>query len=164
MTPLRARLFSPPNAVPDPGISMRNGWPVRPVPKPALAAAAAAAPPTRKPWRPLLWAPDMDAPIGIMSMTAVRRAVCGVWGVSLRDLKIANREAHLAMPRQVAMALCRRLTAHGLLSVGRFFDRDHTTVLHAERKMAPHIDAVAATMPEGASARDWALAMKARLR
>ncbi len=174
MTPLHARLMNPPNAVPDPGISMRNGRPVKPQPKltccliGAWPECACNPPggnpkPKRAPWRPVLWAPDMDAPIIEMSMTNIRKAVCRVWGVTLRDIKSANRAAHLAIPRQVIMALCRHLTTHGLLFVGRFCDRDHTTVLHAERKMSPHLDAVAATMPEGASARDWALAMKAML-
>jgi chromosomal replication initiator protein len=41
----------------------------------------------------------------------------------------------LARPRQVAMALARELTEHSLPDIGQAFEKDHTTVLHADRKI-----------------------------
>ena len=47
-----------------------------------------------------------------------------------------RRPANLAFPRQVAMYLAKTLTLRSLPEIGRRFgDRDHTTVLHAIRKI-----------------------------
>jgi len=43
-------------------------------------------------------------------------------------------------PRQAAMYLCKELTTQSLPAIGRAFaDRDHTTVLHACKRVAAHI-------------------------
>ena len=47
------------------------------------------------------------------------------------QLKGKRRTASVALPRQMAMFLMRRQTTLSLSEIGRFFDRDHTTVIHA---------------------------------
>jgi chromosomal replication initiator protein len=63
-------------------------------------------------------------------------AVCSAFGVELKDVRSECRKAELVRPRQAAMFLSRELTAAPLTEIGSFFNgRDHTTVLHACRKM-----------------------------
>jgi chromosomal replication initiator protein len=63
-------------------------------------------------------------------------AVCQRYNVRLSDLQGKKRNRSTALPRQVCMYLARQLTNHSLQEIGAFFGgRDHTTVLHAERKI-----------------------------
>jgi chromosomal replication initiator protein len=58
------------------------------------------------------------------------------FGVSLEDLTGASRTRVLVTARQIAMYLCRELTELSLPKIGQTFGgRDHTTVMHAERKI-----------------------------
>jgi hypothetical protein len=53
------------------------------------------------------------------------------------DLVSVRRTKGVVYPRQIAMYLCKTLTLHSLAEIGRRFgNRDHTTVLHAIRKVA----------------------------
>lgn len=66
----------------------------------------------------------------------VQSAVCERYGVTMVDLSSVRRTANIVLPRQVAMYLCRELTLRSLPEIGRRFGmRDHTTVLHATRKI-----------------------------
>jgi len=53
------------------------------------------------------------------------------YGITREQLKGKRRTASVALPRQMAMSLMRRQTTLSLSEIGRFFDRDHTTVIHA---------------------------------
>ncbi|GAA2080329.1 hypothetical protein GCM10009821_20860 [Aeromicrobium halocynthiae] len=56
--------------------------------------------------------------------------------LTIDDLCGANRSRNLVLARQIAMYLCRELTAMSLPQIGREFGgRDHTTVMHADRKI-----------------------------
>jgi len=56
------------------------------------------------------------------------------FSLKISDLQGKKRSRSIALPRQMAMYLCRRLTRHSLEEVGAYFGgRDHTTVLHANR-------------------------------
>ena len=58
------------------------------------------------------------------------------FGVSIDDLTGASRTRVLVTARQIAMYLCRELTELSLPKIGQTFgNRDHTTVMHAERKI-----------------------------
>jgi chromosomal replication initiator protein len=58
------------------------------------------------------------------------------FGLTVDDLTGQGRSRHIATPRQVAVFLCRELTELSLPQIGREFgNRDHTTVMHAHRKI-----------------------------
>jgi chromosomal replication initiator protein len=66
----------------------------------------------------------------------VQRVVARQYNVSRADLLCSRRTANVVRPRQVAMYLAKILTLRSLPEIGRHFGgRDHTTVLHAVRKI-----------------------------
>ena len=67
----------------------------------------------------------------------IQRIVARQYNVSRADLLSSRRTANVVRPRQVAMYLAKTLTLRSLPEIGRRFGgRDHTTVLHAVRKIA----------------------------
>ncbi len=67
----------------------------------------------------------------------ILRLVARRYGVSRADLLSQRRTANVVKPRQIAMYLAKTLTLRSLPEIGRrFAGRDHTTVLHAVRKVA----------------------------
>lgn len=72
----------------------------------------------------------------LVTMENIKRTVAGYYNIRVSDLTSAKRTRTLARPRQIAMALCKELTQHSLPEIGEAFDKDHTTVLHACRKVA----------------------------
>ena len=65
----------------------------------------------------------------------VQDAVCRHYDMSRADLLSARRAIAIVRPRQVAMYLCSILTLHSISEIGRRFLKDHTTALHAVRKI-----------------------------
>ena len=66
----------------------------------------------------------------------IQRVVARQYNVSRGDLLSARRTANVVRPRQIAMYLAKTLTLRSLPEIGRRFGgRDHTTVLHAVRKI-----------------------------
>jgi len=75
-----------------------------------------------------------------VSIAAVQDATCAHFGLSRDELLSRSRAERCVWPRQAAMYLCKELTAHSLPTIARAFDgRDHTTVLHACKRVAAHI-------------------------
>src|SRR5918994_6297994 len=73
--------------------------------------------------------PEITAPL-IIAQTAA------YFGLSIEELTGPSRGRHLVMARQIAMYLCRELTGLSLPKIGaQFGNRDHTTVMYAERKI-----------------------------
>jgi chromosomal replication initiator protein len=71
------------------------------------------------------------------SIEDIQRKTAEFYKVDLRDFHSALRSRRVARPRQVAMYLSRELTMRSLPEIGRRFgNRDHTTVLHACRRIA----------------------------
>ena len=61
--------------------------------------------------------------------------------VRLDDMISAKRVRRIAQPRQIAMYLCRRLTAAPLVKIGQMFGgKDHSTVVHAVKKVEAMIE------------------------
>lgn len=76
-----------------------------------------------------------------ITIPLIQQKVAEYFGIKLEDLKSKKRTRVVAFPRQVAMFLCRELTDNSLPQIGRHFgDRDHTTVLHAQDKIAQEIE------------------------
>lgn len=73
--------------------------------------------------------PEITAPL-IIAQTAA------YFGLTIEELTGPSRGRHLVMARQIAMYLCRELTGLSLPKIGaQFGNRDHTTVMYAERKI-----------------------------
>jgi chromosomal replication initiator protein len=71
-----------------------------------------------------------------VSIENIQRTVAEYFKIKISDLHSKRRSRSIARPRQVAMALAKELTQHSLPEIGDAFGgRDHTTVLHACRKV-----------------------------
>jgi chromosomal replication initiator protein len=62
-------------------------------------------------------------------------AVAKYYGVTIGDMVSFRRTDEIVRPRHVAMYLARQLTKHSLPRIGRALERDHTSVLHACRRI-----------------------------
>ena len=81
--------------------------------------------------------PEDAAPVDAQT---IMNASARYFGISLEDLTGPSRVANIASARQVAMYLCRELTELSLPKIGaQFGGRDHSTVLHAVRKIGEKI-------------------------
>jgi chromosomal replication initiator protein len=81
---------------------------------------------------------DLIPDAGNPDITAVEimNATAAYFGVSMDDLCGTSRSRVLVTARQIAMYLCRELTDLSLPKIGQHFgNRDHTTVMHADRKI-----------------------------
>ena len=71
-----------------------------------------------------------------VTIDEIIRKVTDHYGVNLTDMLSARRTRSIARPRQVAMYLSKKLTSKSLPEIGRRFGkRDHTTVIHAVKKI-----------------------------
>ncbi|MDG2401810.1 MAG: chromosomal replication initiator protein DnaA [Amylibacter sp.] len=71
-----------------------------------------------------------------VTIDEIIRKVTAHYGVNLTDMLSARRTRSIARPRQVAMYLSKKLTSKSLPEIGRRFGkRDHTTVIHAVKKI-----------------------------
>ncbi|NND66619.1 MAG: chromosomal replication initiator protein DnaA [Halioglobus sp.] len=71
-----------------------------------------------------------------VSMDNIQRTAAEYYKIKVSDMMSRRRSRSVARPRQVAMALSKELTNHSLPEIGDSFGgRDHTTVLHACRKI-----------------------------
>ncbi|MDH3310343.1 MAG: chromosomal replication initiator protein DnaA [Gammaproteobacteria bacterium] len=73
----------------------------------------------------------------LVTINNIQKTVAEYYKIRIADLHSKSRSRQVARPRQVAMALAKELTEHSLPEIGDAFGgRDHTTVLHACRKVA----------------------------
>ena len=71
-----------------------------------------------------------------ITIEEIKRRVADYYHLRMTDLVSARRARAVARPRQVAMFLCKNLTSKSLPEIGRGFGgRDHTTVIHAIKKI-----------------------------
>ena len=79
----------------------------------------------------------------------IQRKVADYYNIRLSDLLSARRSRTIARPRQVAMYLSKLLTTRSLPEIGRKFGgRDHTTVIHAVKRIESLQDSDAAIQEE----------------
>jgi hypothetical protein len=78
--------------------------------------------------------PHCGAPAAPMLIVAhIQATVAAYYRIDVRYMKSAQRGFDVSHPRQVAMYLAAELTEKSLPSIGRCFNRDHTTVIYAIR-------------------------------
>ena len=72
-----------------------------------------------------------------ISVENIQKAVADFYSIKVADMYSKKRPANIARPRQIAMFMAKELTQKSLPEIGELFGgRDHTTVLHAVRKIA----------------------------
>jgi chromosomal replication initiator protein len=73
----------------------------------------------------------------LITIQNIQKTVAEYYKIRTSDLLCKRRSRSITRPRQLAMALAKELTSHSLPEIGDAFQgRDHTTVLHACRKIA----------------------------
>jgi chromosomal replication initiator protein len=78
----------------------------------------------------------MDLQKKQVSVDNIQKTVAEYFKIKVSDLSSKRRSRSVARPRQVAMSLAKELTSHSLPEIGEAFGgRDHTTVLHACKKI-----------------------------
>jgi chromosomal replication initiator protein len=76
-------------------------------------------------------APEKSVPV-----ETIKRRVAAFFDLSLEDLVSQRRHRAVARPRQIAMYFCKKLTRRSFPDIGqRFGGRDHTTVMHAVKRI-----------------------------
>ena len=69
-----------------------------------------------------------------VTVESIQKTICDYYNIKLGDLKAKRRTKNIALPRQVAMYLCRKYTETSFPAIGfKFGGRDHSTVIHASR-------------------------------
>ena len=72
----------------------------------------------------------------LITIEQIQKVTAGYYKIRVSDILSSKRDKKNTMPRHMAMALCKDLTNNSLPSIGDGFGgRDHTTVLHANRKI-----------------------------
>jgi hypothetical protein len=157
---VRLRLWNPPNARDDDGIDLKR----RPH---EVTVIKHRLPP--KPRPRLLSFPPLPQPIvqpelaAHPTMQEIIEAVAAAFMVSVTDIRSKRRNAHFVRPRQIAMALAKRLTLQSYPGIGRNMGgRDHTTCIFAVKKpaIAALLAAVEAEMGDSLDPVAWAQAIR----
>lgn len=80
--------------------------------------------------------PEPTDALHLPSIATIARETTKFYGATLMDMYSARRTANIVRPRQIAMYLAKTMTLKSLPEIGRQFGgRDHTTILHAVRKI-----------------------------
>ncbi len=78
---------------------------------------------------------DSEQPEGL-SIERISKMVASHYKLTFEEIKSKNNSRQIAVPRQVAMYLCKRLTKHSFPEIGRAFGgKHHTTVMHSVEKI-----------------------------
>ena len=76
---------------------------------------------------------------GDLTLDAIQKAVAEFFNIKRTDLLSTDRMRSVAVPRQIAMYLSRRLTHASLLEIGSAFEKTHGTVVHACSQVQGHL-------------------------
>jgi chromosomal replication initiator protein len=78
---------------------------------------------------------DSDQPENL-TIERIAKTVASHYKLTIEEIKSKNNSRQIAVPRQVAMYLCKRLTKHSFPEIGREFGgKHHTTVMHSVEKI-----------------------------
>jgi len=122
------------SVLPVPTLPVLRVLPVPPVPPVKVLKIVPRPPPP-----PTVLLPSLEPLAGPMppSVELIIHRVSQYYGVRVIDIKSERRTANVVWPRHVAMYLAKALTLRSMPDIGRRFGgRDHTTVLHAIRRIA----------------------------
>ena len=71
-----------------------------------------------------------------ITVEMIQKVIADHFKMRVQDLKSKNNSKSVALPRQICMYLCKKLTGASLPQIGREFgDKHHTTVLHSVNKI-----------------------------
>jgi chromosomal replication initiator protein len=71
-----------------------------------------------------------------ITVEMIQKVIADHFRMRVQDLKSKNNSKSVALPRQICMYLCKKLTGASLPQIGREFgDKHHTTVLHSIKKI-----------------------------
>lgn len=71
-----------------------------------------------------------------VSISMIQKNTADFFDVRLADMTSSHRNQNIALPRQIAMYLCRKLTSSSFPEIGTAFGKTHATVIHACNKIA----------------------------
>ena len=75
-----------------------------------------------------------------VTVEGIQKTICDYFNIKIGDLKAKRRTQNIALPRQVAMYLCRKHTENSFPVIGdKFGGRDHSTVIHASKTIEQRI-------------------------
>ena len=78
----------------------------------------------------------LSIPENKVTMDVIQTEVCKFFKISKNEMLSSRRSRYLVRPRQTAIYLAKSLTSKSLPEIGRAFaNRDHTTVIHAIKKV-----------------------------
>jgi len=75
-----------------------------------------------------------------LTFNSIQRAVAEHYDIRLADMSSKQRPRSIAVPRQVAMYLCRRLTDSSFPDIGNAFGKTHATIMHACQSVDSRMD------------------------
>lgn len=70
----------------------------------------------------------------------IQRIIADEYGISVDDIKSKQRSERFAFPRQVAIYITCELTDMSLPDIGKFFNKDHSTIIHARDKIKQYLN------------------------
>lgn len=80
--------------------------------------------------------PIISSTNNLITIENIQKTVADYYNIKVAEMHSKRRPANIALPRQIAMYLAKELTQHSLPEIGaNFGGRDHTTVMHAVRKI-----------------------------
>lgn len=150
---IRQRLKCPPNAVPDPGIDLTRK---------STAYKGDVPPPDTPPKKKLFEAGTQDVVFPI-TFNDILYAVSKFYQIPVKNLKGIHRFKPEVIARRVIVYLAIKLLGRSLTSIGRDLNKDHTTILHARRRIYQNLQTDSKLQSEVLSIEESILA-KHRLR
>jgi chromosomal replication initiation ATPase DnaA len=88
------------------------------------------------------------APIGRnIPLSVIQQVVADSYRISLADLLGRSRTTEFALPRQVAMYICREMTFQSFPGIAQAFGRTHATVMHAVTTVKNYLSTEARSSP-----------------
>ena len=131
---VRLRLRYPPNAVPDTGINLKRGREPVEVPEPSPEPVLSLAPPTPSWSSAFSKYQPFVAPTGL-TFSSTLEISAAEFGLTSQELHSKSRKHAICRPRQVAIYVAAKQGRWALSWMAHRLDLDHTTVIHANKKI-----------------------------